>query len=164
MVEADLVKMRSIVKHFGDFAAIHDASLDVQPGEIHALVGENGAGKSTLMNILYGLLSAHGWRHPAARPPGFLQGPAEAIAAGIGMVHQHFKLAPSFTVAENIILGAEPVRSFSRLDRKAAEEQTAELSHRFGLDLDPRAIVSTLPVGLRQRVEILKALFATPES
>jgi ABC-type uncharacterized transport system ATPase subunit len=159
MVEADLVTMRGIVKHFGDFAAIHDASLDVHPGEIHALVGENGAGKSTLMNILYGLLSRTAGEILLRGRPVSFTGPAEAIKAGIGMVHQHFKLAPSFTVAENIIIGAEPVRSFLRLDRKAAEEQTAALSHRFGLDLDPRAVVSTLPVGLRQRVEILKALY-----
>jgi general nucleoside transport system ATP-binding protein len=154
-----LVTMRNIVKMFGDFTAIHDASLEIQPGEVHALVGENGAGKSTLMNILYGL-------HP--RTAGEIQlrgasvdfpGPAEAIAAGVGMVHQHFKLAPSFTVAENIILGAEPVQRFGRLDRHKAEAQTEELSRRFGLELDPRAVVGNLPVGLRQRVEILKALY-----
>jgi ABC-type uncharacterized transport system ATPase subunit len=154
-----LVTMHNIVKMFGDFTAIRDASLEIQPGEVHALVGENGAGKSTLMNILYGL-------HP--RTAGVIQlrgapvdfpGPAEAIAAGVGMVHQHFKLAPSFTVAENIILGAEPVQRFGRLDRHKAEAQTAELSRRFGLELDPRTVVGNLPVGLRQRVEILKALY-----
>jgi simple sugar transport system ATP-binding protein len=89
--------------------------------------------------------------------------PAEAIAAGIGMVHQHFKLAPSFTVAENIILGAEPLRSFGRIDRREAERQTAELGARFGLELNPRAVVGALPVGLRQRVEILKALYRDAE-
>ncbi len=159
----ELVSMRSIVKHFGDFVAIHDASLDIRPGEIHALVGENGAGKSTLMNILYGLLPRTAGEVLLRGSPVTFTGPAEAIAAGIGMVHQHFKLAPSFTVAENIILGAEPVLSFNRLDRKAAERQTAELSRRFGIDLDPHAIVGSLPVGLRQRVEILKALFRQAE-
>src|ERR1700679_3357799 len=151
--------MHNIVKMFGDFTAIRDASLEIQPGEVHALVGENGAGKSTLMNILYGL-------HP--RTAGEIQlrgasvdfaGPAEAIAAGVGMVHQHFKLAPSFTVAENIILGAEPLKSLDRVDIARADEETRRLSERFGLNLDPRAIISTLPVGLRQRVEILKALY-----
>jgi general nucleoside transport system ATP-binding protein len=154
-----LVTMRNIVKTFGDFVAVRDASLEIQPGEVHALVGENGAGKSTLMNVLYGLLprtAGEIWLRGAAVE---FSGPAEAIAAGLGMVHQHFKLAPSFTVAENIILGAEPVRRFGRLDRRAAEAQTAELSRRFGLELDSRAIVSSLPVGLRQRVEILKALY-----
>ena len=163
MTEADLVAMRGIVKRFGDFVAIHDASLAIRPGEVHALVGENGAGKSTLMNILYGLLPRTGGEVSLRGRPVDFAGPAEAIAAGIGMVHQHFKLAPSFTVAENIILGAEPTMSLARLDLKTAERQTAELSHKFGLDLDPRAIVGTLPVGLRQRVEILKALYRQAE-
>ena len=154
-----LVTMRDIVKTFGDFAAVREASLEIQPGEVHALVGENGAGKSTLMNVLYGLLPRTAgdiWVRGAVVD---FSGPAAAIAAGLGMVHQHFKLAPSFTVAENVILGAEPVRRFGRLDRRTAETQTAELSRRFGLELDPRAIVGSLPVGLRQRVEILKALY-----
>ncbi|HWJ73624.1 MAG TPA: ABC transporter ATP-binding protein [Kaistia sp.] len=158
-----LVAMRGIVKYFGDFVAIHDASVEIRPGEIHALVGENGAGKSTLMNLLYGLLPRTGGEILLRGRPVHFSSPAEAIASGIGMVHQHFKLAPSFTVAENIIVGSEPVKSFARLDRKAAEEQTAALSKRFGLDLDPRAVVSTLPVGLRQRVEILKALYRDAE-
>ncbi len=154
-----LVAMRNIVKMFGDFTAIHDASLEIRPGEVHSLVGENGAGKSTLMNILYGLLARTAGEILLRDASVSFPGPAEAIAAGIGMVHQHFKLAPSFTVAENIILGAEPVHRFGRLDLGKAEAQTAELSQRFGLELDPRAIVGSLPVGLRQRVEILKALY-----
>ncbi|MDQ0395691.1 ABC transporter ATP-binding protein [Labrys monachus] len=161
---SDLVTMRNIAKRFGDLMAIHDASIEIRPGEIHALVGENGAGKSTLMNILYGLVPRTGGEILLRGAPVSFDGPAEAIKAGIGMVHQHFKLAPSFTVAENIIIGAEPVRSFSRLDRRRAEEQTAELSRRFGLDLDPKAVVGTLPVGLRQRVEILKALYRNAET
>jgi simple sugar transport system ATP-binding protein len=159
----DLVSMRGIAKQFGDLVAIHDASLAVRPGEVHALVGENGAGKSTLMNILYGLIQRTTGEILLRGGPVHFTGPAEAIRAGIGMVHQHFKLAPSFTVAENIIIGAEQVKSFDRLDRVAAERQTAELSARFGLDLDPRAVVGTLPVGLRQRVEILKALYRDAE-
>lgn len=158
-----LVSMRGIVKHFGDLAAIRDATLDIKRGEVHALVGENGAGKSTLMNILYGLLPRTAGEVLLRGKLVSFGGPAEAIAAGIGMVHQHFKLAPSFTVAENIILGAEPTLSAGRLDIRTAERDTAELSHQFGLDLEPHAIVGTLPVGLRQRVEILKALYRQAE-
>jgi simple sugar transport system ATP-binding protein len=159
MAENDVVRIENLNKRFGDLVAVNDASLGVRQGEIHALVGENGAGKTTLMNVLYGLLARDsGSIHFRGRPVEFA-GPAEAIAAGIGMVHQHFKLAPSFTVAENIILGAEPVSSFGRMDRREANRQTAELSKRFGLDLDPRAVVGDLPVGLRQRVEILKTLY-----
>ena len=131
----ELVSMRSIVKHFGTFVAIHDASLAIRPGEIHALVGENGAGKSTLMNILYGLLPRTAGEVLMRGAPVSFTGPAEAIAVGIGMVHQHFKLAPSFTVAENIILGAEPVLSFNRLDRKAAERQTFYFIVRLCIDI-----------------------------
>jgi ABC-type uncharacterized transport system ATPase subunit len=158
-----LVTLRHIVKMFGDFTAIHDASLEIQPGEVHALVGENGAGKSTLMNILYGLHPRTAGDIELRGAPIDFTGPAAAIAAGVGMVHQHFKLAPSFTVAENIILGAEPVQRFGRLDLRTARAKTAELSQRFGLELDPNAIVGTLPVGLRQRVEILKALYRQAE-
>ena len=154
-----LVSMRGIVKTFGDLVAIRDASFEVRSGEVHALVGENGAGKSTLMNILYGLLPRTAGEVELRGAPVTFNGPAEAIRAGIGMVHQHFKLAPSFTVAENIILGAEPTLPGGRLDRRKAESETAELSHKFGLDLDPRAVVGALPVGMRQRVEILKALY-----
>lgn len=154
-----VISMRNVVKRFGNFVAIHSASLDIRAGEIHALVGENGAGKSTLMNVLYGMLErSDGEVELRGRPVRYTT-PREAIADGIGMVHQHFKLAPSFTVAENIILGAEPVKTLNRIDRRRAEDETRALSARFGLNLDPRAVVSSLPVGLRQRVEILKALY-----
>ena len=159
----DVVTMTHIAKRFEALVAIHDASLSIRSGEIHALVGENGAGKTTLMNILYGLLPRDGGEILLRGKPVDYAGPAEAIAAGIGMVHQHFKLASSFTVAENIMLGAEPLRGFDRIDRRAAERQTAELGVRFGLELDPRAVVGGLPVGLRQRVEILKALYRDAE-
>ncbi|HZZ60658.1 MAG TPA: ABC transporter ATP-binding protein [Roseiarcus sp.] len=161
--DGDVIAMSHIAKRFDELVAIHDASLTVRAGEIHALVGENGAGKTTLMNILYGLLPRdRGDIHLRGEPVQFV-GPAQAIAAGIGMVHQHFKLAPSFTVAENIILGAEPLKSLDRIDRTKAEQETAELGRRFGLGLDPRSIVGALPVGLRQRVEILKALYRDAE-
>ncbi|MDB5531319.1 MAG: Sugar transporter ATP-binding protein [Devosia sp.] len=158
-----VVSMRNIVKRFGNFTAIHSASMDIRRGEIHALVGENGAGKSTLMNILYGLLPRTDGDIDLRGEPVRFANPKEAIALGIGMVHQHFKLAPSFTVAENIILGSEPLKSFGRLDRIRAERETKAISERFGLNLDPRAIIATLPVGLRQRVEILKALYREAE-
>src|SRR4029077_13131116 len=131
--------------------------------EIHALVGENGAGKTTLMNILYGLLPRDNGDIRLRGSAITFTGPAEAIRAGIGMVHQHFKLAPSFTVAENVILGAEPLLSFNRIDRGEAERQVTELGRRFGLRVDPRAVVGSLPIGLRQRVEILKALYRDAE-
>ena len=154
-----VVEMRNISKRFGSFVAIHDASLDIGRGEIHALVGENGAGKSTLMNILYGMLPRSGGMIDFDGRPVSFANPREAISAGVGMVHQHFKLAPTFTVAENIILGSEPMRSVGRIDVKRAEAETKALSEAFELDLDPRAVVGSLPVGLRQRVEILKALY-----
>src|SRR5690349_21637973 len=113
--------MTHIAKRFDALVAIRDATLSVGAGEIHALVGENGAGKSTLMNILYGLLPRDGGEILLRGKPIQFAGPGEAIAAGIGMVHQHFKLAPSFTVAENIILGAEPLGAFSQINRAEAE-------------------------------------------
>ena len=153
------VSLRNIVKSFGAFVAVHDTSIEIRHGEIHALVGENGAGKSTLMNILYGLISPDSGEIVLRGKPVSFANPKEAIAAGIGMVHQHFKLAPSFTVAENIILGSEPLKGLGRIDRQRAERDTGELSERFGLNLDPRAVVGSLAVGLRQRVEILKVLY-----
>ncbi|WP_320203866.1 ABC transporter ATP-binding protein [Agrobacterium rosae] len=159
MDEADLVSIQNVSKMFDSFVAIRDASINFRAGEVHALVGENGAGKSTLMNILYGLLSPTKGRVMVRGQEKFFSSPSDAIGVGIGMVHQHFKLAPSFTVAENIILGSEPTLSFSRLDMRNALAETGEMSKKFGLELDPAAIVGTLPVGLRQRVEILKALY-----
>ena len=156
---APIVDLRHISKRFGSFLAIEDASVDVRRGEIHALVGENGAGKTTLMNILYGIVQRSGGEISFDGRLVSFANPREAIAAGIGMVHQHFKLAASFTVAENIILGAEPMRSLGRIDVRGAESRTKALSERYGLALDPRALISSLPVGLRQRVEILKALY-----
>ncbi|EAR51933.1 sugar ABC transporter ATP-binding protein [Oceanicola granulosus HTCC2516] len=160
---APVIEMRNVVKRFGDFTAIHDANIDLRPGEIHALVGENGAGKSTLMNVLYGLLPRSGGEVLLRGEPVDYGSPNEAIAAGIGMVPQHFKLANSFTVAENIILGSEPTRGFNRLDRRRAAEETAEISRRFGLEVQPGDVVGDLAVGLRQQVEILKTLYRKAE-
>ncbi|MBV9634196.1 MAG: ABC transporter ATP-binding protein [Methylobacteriaceae bacterium] len=157
------VALCNIAKSFGELVAVDDASMSIRRGEVHALVGENGAGKTTLMNILYGLLSRTSGDILLDGTPVAFKGPAEAIRAGIGMVHQHFKLAPSFTVAENIILGSEPLSRLGQLDRLEADRRTRALSQRFGFDLDPEAIVGTLPIGLRQRVEILKALYREAE-
>ncbi|MBO9196903.1 ABC transporter ATP-binding protein [Rhizobium sp. 16-449-1b] len=159
----EILVIEGVTKTFGELVAIENASMTIRKGEIHALVGENGAGKSTLMNILYGI---HARDSGEIRLRGHnvqFSGPAEAIRAGVGMVHQHFKLSPSFTVAENIILGSEPMKGAGRVDFARAEAETRELSRRFDLELDPQAIVAKLPVGLRQRVEILKALYRSAE-
>jgi general nucleoside transport system ATP-binding protein len=153
-----VLEMRGIRKEFPGVVANDDVTLDVRQGEVHALLGENGAGKSTLMNILYGLY------HPDAGEI-LLQGKQitfgsarDAIQAGIGMVHQHFMLIPVMTVAENIVLGVEP-SSHLLLDERGAEKRVRELSERFGLAVDPTALVSDITVGQQQRVEILKALY-----
>ena len=162
-VETEAVALRNITKRFGGNIAVNDASLSIKPAEVHALVGENGAGKSTLMNVLYGVHRRDHGEIIIRGESTDIESPADAIRRGIGMVHQQFKLAPSFSVAENIILGAEPLRTDLRLDLAQAERRTTEISHHFGLDLDPRAIVRDLPVGLQQRVEILKALYRNIE-
>src|SRR5690606_37076861 len=133
--------------------------LTVEPGEIHCLLGENGAGKSTLMNMLYGLLTpTEGEIRLDGRPVSF-DGPGDALAAGIGMVHQHFMLVPVFTVAENVMLGREDAR-LGVLNRRAARNRVRELSDRYNLKVDPDALVEDLPVGVQQRVEIIKSLAA----
>jgi general nucleoside transport system ATP-binding protein len=132
--------------------------LVVEPGEIHALLGENGAGKSTLMNILYGLLHPDEGEIVVDGRPRRFKGPGDAIAAGIGMVHQHFMLVPVFTVTENVMLGAETTRVAGLLDRGSAREKVLAVSQRYRLPVDPDATVADLPVGVQQRVEIVKAL------
>jgi len=163
--QAPRLRLAGISKHFGPVQANNDISLEVAAGEIHCLLGENGAGKSTLMNILYGLV----------RPDAggiFLDGrsvaihsPHQAIELGIGMVHQHFMLVPTLTVAENVILATRPLLSLRRLresvmwDRRAIERQVGDVVQRYGLKIDPRARVASLSVGEQQRVEIVKALY-----
>nr|WP_281507516.1 ABC transporter ATP-binding protein [Brachybacterium sp. Marseille-Q7125] len=149
--------MRGITKTFGSFVANDAIDLVIEPGEIHSLLGENGAGKSTLMNVLYGLYRPDGGQIVIDGKPVTFSDPGEAMAAGIGMVHQHFMLVPVFTVAENMILGHEPT-SGGLLDLAAARALVRETSARFGFDLDPDALVEDLPVGAQQRVEIIKAL------
>jgi simple sugar transport system ATP-binding protein len=153
------LELRGITKRFGSLTANDRIDLTVEPGEIHALLGENGAGKSTLMNVLYGLYQPDEGEIVVDGAPRQFHGPGDAIAAGIGMVHQHFMLIPVFTVAENVMLGNEwTIGPFGRLSRRTARAKVRELSERYGLDVDPDALVEDLPVGVQQRVEILKAL------
>jgi general nucleoside transport system ATP-binding protein len=153
------VELRGITKRFPGVVACDNVDLSVRSGEVHALLGENGAGKSTLMNILFGLYRPDEGEILLDGKPVVCQSPADAIAAGIGMVHQHFMLVPVFTVAENVMLGIEPTGRFGAIERREARDRVAELSDRYGLAVDPDATIEDLPVGVQQRVEILKALY-----
>ena len=172
------LELTGITKRFGSLVANDHIDLTVEPGEIRALLGENGAGKTTLMNVLYGLIQPDEGEILLDDKQVGIHSPRDAIRAKIGMVHQHFMLVPVFTVAENVTLGAEPVRrlatpatnlgglrvpalglpSIGLLDRRRARRDVLELSERFGLQVDPDAVVEDLPVGVQQRVEIIKAL------
>jgi simple sugar transport system ATP-binding protein len=151
------VEMRGIVKRFPGVVANDGVSFAVRQGEIHALLGENGAGKTTLMNILFGLHQPDEGEILVNEQPVHFTSPRDAVNAGLGMVHQHFMLIPRFTVAENVILGSEGPGV--TLDRASAEKRVAELAADYGLRLDPRARVEELPVGMQQRVEIVRALY-----
>jgi len=164
------LKAENITKRFPGVLANDHVNFTLYEGEIHALLGENGAGKSTLMNIIYGLyqqdegeifisttqLGKEGETEDLV--PVDIQDPRDAIVMGIGMVHQHFMLVPVFTVVENIILGDEVTRGVG-LDIKNASKQIRQLSEDYGLEVNPEDIVEELPVGVQQRVEILKALY-----
>ncbi|MCF4120252.1 ABC transporter ATP-binding protein [Antribacter sp. KLBMP9083] len=152
------LELRGITKRFGALVANDHIDLVVEPGEIHSLLGENGAGKSTLMNVLYGLYEADEGEILLDGVVQNFSGPGDAMAAGIGMVHQHFMLVPVFTVAENVMLGHEQVKGAGVLDLDAARARVREISARFGFHVDPDALVEDLPVGVQQRVEIIKAL------
>jgi ABC-type uncharacterized transport system ATPase subunit len=152
------LELRGITKRFGSLTANDHIDLTVLPGQIHALLGENGAGKSTLMNVLYGLLQPDEGELVLDGKQVTFHSPKDAINAGIGMVHQHFMLVPVFTVAENITLGVERTRRFGLLDRRGTRREVRELSERYGLQVNPDAMVEDLPVGVQQRVEIIKAL------
>ena len=180
MAKENILELRNITKTFGDFVAVDNVDFALQAGEIHAILGENGAGKSTLMNLIYGLYQPSAGRIYVTDREGWqrrlrAKSPRDAIAIGIGMVHQHFMLVENLTVAENIALslgqsrpiaagGASESGSYKkwlrkfRFKREDAIRITEELSDQFGLAVDPSALVRTLSVGLKQRVEILKAL------
>jgi ABC-type uncharacterized transport system ATPase subunit len=157
--EGLVLEMRGITKEFPGIVANDRVSFELARGEVHALLGENGAGKSTLMNILYGLYKADAGEVVLRGKPITFTSAKDAIEAGIGMVHQHFMLIPVMTVAENIVLGNEPVREGILLDESGAEARVRELSRQFGLVVNPGALVSQITVGQQQRVEILKALY-----
>ncbi|HWS58889.1 MAG TPA: ABC transporter ATP-binding protein [Actinotalea sp.] len=153
------LELRGITKRFGPLVANDSIDLTFEQGEIHALLGENGAGKSTLMNVLYGLYSPDDGEILVDDAPVHFAGPGQAMAAGIGMVHQHFMLVPVFTVAENVVLGHEPIAGPARLiDLAEARRLVKEISDQFGFAVDPDELVENLPVGVQQRVEIIKAL------
>lgn len=152
------LELRGITKRFGSLVANDHIDLVVQAGEIHALLGENGAGKSTLMNVLYGLYQADEGEILLDDVVQRFRGPGDAMAAGIGMVHQHFMLIPVFTVAENVMLGHENTKALGALDLNAARKHVRDVAQRFGFEVDPDALVGDLPVGVQQRVEIIKAL------
>jgi simple sugar transport system ATP-binding protein len=153
-----MLELRNITKRFGDVLANDRVSITVRPGTIHAIVGENGAGKSTAMRIAYGFYTADEGEIVVEGEVQRIATPHDAIALGIGMVHQHFMLVETMTVAENIVLGAEPGAATS-LDLRGAGTQIRALSQEFGLSIDPDAIVESLSVGQQQRVELLKALY-----
>ena len=152
------LELRGITKRFGSLTANDAINLAVGNGEIHAILGENGAGKSTLMNIVYGLLSPDEGTISVDGKVISINSPLDALAAGIGMVHQHFMLIPVFTVAENIVLGHEKTKGPGLLDLEAARKEILRVSAEFNFDIDPDALVENLPVGLQQRVEIIRAL------
>jgi general nucleoside transport system ATP-binding protein len=153
-----MLELRNITKTFGSVVANNDVSFSVQKGTIHAIVGENGAGKSTIMKIAYGFYRADSGEIFLDGKPVEIRNPHDAIALGIGMVHQHFMLVDTMTVAENIILGAE-TGSAASLDMEKAERDIRTLSDELRLDINPRALIEDLSVGLQQRVELLKALY-----
>jgi general nucleoside transport system ATP-binding protein len=152
------LELKGITKRYGSLVANDHIDLTVEQGQIHALLGENGAGKTTLMNVLYGLAQPDEGEILIDGQPQHLGSPSHAIRAGIGMVHQHFMLVPVFTVAENVTLGMERTRAFGLIDRRRTRRDVRELSERYGLQVNPDALVEDLPVGVQQRVEIVKAL------
>jgi len=152
------LELNAITKSFGALIANDGISLAVNDGEIHAILGENGAGKSTLMNIVYGLLQPDSGEIKVDGKVVNIHEPSDALAVGIGMVHQHFMLIPVFTVLENIVLGHENTSKVGRLKLSEARERLLKIASDFGFDIDPDAYVENLPVGVQQRVEILKAL------
>ena len=157
------IELRGITKRFGEVVANNKVNLTIRAGEVLGLLGENGAGKSTLMNVLSGLYAPDEGEILINGTPTVFKGPGDAITAGIGMVHQHFMLIPVFTVAENVILGVEPTGPADFLDLKTARKQVLEINEKYGLSVDPDELIETLPVGIQQRVEIIKVLFRSAD-
>ena len=157
------IELRGISKRFGAVQANRDIHLNIRAGEVLGLLGENGAGKSTLMNVLSGLYRPDAGDILIEGTPAGFGGPGDSIAAGIGMVHQHFMLVPVFSVVENVILGVEPTGTGDFLDLATARQQVAAINARYGMDVPPDALIEDLPVGIQQRVEILKVLFRSAD-
>jgi len=157
------IELRGITKRFGEVVANEGINLDIRAGEVLGLLGENGAGKSTLMNVLSGLYRPNEGEILIDGAPVSFEGPGDAIRAGIGMVHQHFMLVPVFSVAENVVLGVEATGRFDRLDLDTARAQVRDINEKYGLHVDPDALIETLPVGVQQRVEIIKVLFRSAD-
>ncbi|UYB36957.1 ABC transporter ATP-binding protein [Arthrobacter koreensis] len=157
------LELKGITKRFGTLVANDHIDLVIEPGQVHSLLGENGAGKSTLMNVLYGLYEPTEGEILVNGKPVVFSGPGDAMAAGIGMVHQHFMLVPVFTVAENVALGNETTRAGGSLNLETTRARIRQISEQYGFDVDPDAVVEDLPVGVQQRVEIIKALIRDAE-
>ncbi|MEJ2019350.1 MAG: ATP-binding cassette domain-containing protein, partial [Maritimibacter sp.] len=153
------VELRGLTKRFGPVTANDNVNLTIRGGEVLGLLGENGAGKSTMMNMLSGLYTPDEGEILIDGKPVAFEGPGDGIAAGIGMVHQHFMLVPVFTVAENVVLGVEPTGAMGHLDLKKARAQVQEINDKYGLHVPADELIEDLPVGIQQRVEILKVLF-----
>lgn len=157
------VELRGLTKRFGPVVANDNVNLHIRAGEVLGLLGENGAGKSTMMNMLSGLYTPDEGEIIIDGKPVKFEGPGDGIAAGIGMVHQHFMLVPVMTVAENVVLGVEPTRKFGYLDIKKARRQVEEINEKYRLHVPPDELIEDLPVGIQQRVEILKVLFRSAD-
>ena len=153
----DVLQLKSITKLFGDFKALDGVDMRVRPASIHAILGENGAGKTTLMNILYGLYQPDGGAITLRGKEVSVPSPREALDMGIGMIHQHFMLVDTLSVVENVVLGLPDLGM--TLSLKEHQDRIAKLSEEFGFEVDPRKEIWRLPMGMRQRVEIIKALY-----
>ena len=156
---ANVLELRGITKQFPGVLANDHIDITLQEGDVLALLGENGAGKTTLMNILYGLYKPDEGKIIVRGQEVEIQGPNDAIARGIGMVHQHFMLIPVMTVTENVMLGVEPIKNGMFLDSAKVAARVHDISEQYGLDVDPDAYIKDLPVGIQQRVEIIKVLY-----
>lgn len=159
----NVLELRGITKRFPGVLANDKIDITLREGKILALLGENGAGKSTLMNILYGLYKPDEGQIFVRGQEVDIHGPNDAIARGIGMVHQHFMLVPVMTVTENVMLGVEPVKNGILLDQKRVADRIREISDQYGLEVDPEAYIKDLPVGIQQRVEIIKVLYRSAD-